>query len=246
VPNSHRRAGILPANITNAEKRPIPGHENFYEDRQDRQDASPACLLHEFDPDSEVDVRERHLPHWRQVGVTYFLTFRLGDSLPQSVLKSLCEERRLWLSRHPRPWTPPALLAYQRLFSERTEEYLNAGYGDCALRDRNVGAIVVSAMRHFHSERYLLDAFVVMPNHVHAIVTPQNSWELSKVLHSWKSFAANQINRLLKRSGALWQSESYDHIVRDEEELIGYRQYIAANPLKANLRENEYILGHAS
>jgi AdoMet-dependent heme synthase len=221
----------------------------------DRQDACPttpvgqasclptACLpvLQEFDPNAEVDIHQRHLPHWRQQGTTYFVTFRLGDSLPQAALRSLQEERRLWLSRHSRPWSHVALAAYRRLFSERIEEYLHAGYGECVLRDANVAAIVAAAMQHFHPERYLLDDYVIMSNHVHAIVTPQASWQLSELLHSWKSFSAKQINRLLKRSGVLWQSEFYDHIVRDDDELIGYRQYIAANPAQAHLREGEYI-----
>ena len=206
------------------------------------QDACAAVELHAFDPQVEVEVRERNLPHWRQAGKMYFVTFRLGDSLPQSVLRALREERQQWLDRHPRPWPPELLRDFRRLFSRRVEEYLHAGYGECVLRSAGVAAVVASAMRHFDEQRYQLDDYVIMPNHVHVLVAPHSGWALSSVLHSWKSFTANQINRMLGRKGRLWQDESYDHIVRDEDEFIGYRRYMAANPDSAGLRPDEYLL----
>jgi REP element-mobilizing transposase RayT len=73
-----------------------------------------------------------------------------------------------------------------------------------------------------------------MPNHVHALVTPLPGHELSDILHSWKSFTANQINRLLGVSGAFWQKESFDHIVRSPDSMENFRRYIRDNPLKTN------------
>ena len=69
-----------------------------------------------------------------------------------------------------------------------------------------------------------------MPNHVHAIVTPLGEHLLSSIVHSWKSFTANQINNALNRRGAFWQKESFDHIVRSTDSLDKFRKYIRENP----------------
>ena len=64
---------------------------------------------------------------------------------------------------------------------------------------------------------------------------PDEQGVLAGVMHSLKSYTANQANRLLGRSGTFWQDESYDHWVRDAEELERIVAYIAANPVKAGL-----------
>ena len=88
-----------------------------------------------------------------------------------------------------------------------------------------------------------LGEYVTMPNHVHGLVTPAAGWDLSDILHSWKSFTANKINRAVGRQGQLWQEETFDRIVRDEEELAAYERYIRGNPVEARLRDGEYRLG---
>ena len=93
-------------------------------------------------------------------------------------------------------------------------------------RDAENREIVESAIMHFHGQRYEVLESVVAANHVHVLVTPLGGWELSKILHSWKSFTANRINARLGRTGALWQKESFDHIVRNAESLEKFRQYI--------------------
>src|SRR5262245_60687834 len=84
-------------------------------------------ILHPFDPDAEIDVRGRNLPHWRQDGCTYFVTFRLGDSLPQSVQRLLRSDQQEWLrvSRFRR--REDRAKAYQIWYSEKLEAYLAAG-----------------------------------------------------------------------------------------------------------------------
>ena len=56
-------------------------------------------------------------------------------------------------------------------------------------------------------------------------------------MHSFKSFTANECNKLLGRTGQFWQDESYDHWVRDDEELQRIIQYVEQNPVKARLAE---------
>ena len=95
------------------------------------------------------------------------------------------------------------------------------------------GQIVVDALRAFDRQRYRLDQWVVMPNHVHALVTPHEGYRLKRILQGWKSFTAHAINSHLGRHGQLWQRESFDHLVRSADHLERFRRYIRANPPKA-------------
>ncbi|HVS71652.1 MAG TPA: transposase [Phycisphaerae bacterium] len=80
-----------------------------------------------------------------------------------------------------------------------------------------------------------------MPNHVHALLTPSVGYALSEILHSWKSFTAKKVNRLLGRTGEFWMPEYYDHLIRDEQDLAHHRDYILGNPEKANLGGWSYV-----
>ena len=74
-----------------------------------------------------------------------------------------------------------------------------------------------------------------MPNHVHAVLKLAPGEELEKILHSWKSFTAHEINKLTGEGGVIWQKESYDHLVRDGEDLRNQVVYVLDNPRKARL-----------
>ena len=209
--------------------------------------------LQPFDPQGEVTAYRLHLPHWRQPGVTYFLTTRLADSLPQAKLAEWHHERECWL--RARGCRTPADLEtlpakerrdFHRHFTAKFHAWLDAGFGACWLRRLDAAQTVAGALRFFDGQRYALGDFVVMPNHRHVLVTPAPDHELSDIVRSWKTFTARQINGLLGRTGAFWQAETYDHIVRDEEQLAHYRRYIADNPAKANLRAGEYLVGGSS
>jgi carbamoylphosphate synthase large subunit/REP element-mobilizing transposase RayT len=195
-----------------------------------------------FDPYGEVIQRQRNLPHREQPQATYLVTFRLADSVPQKLLQHWREEQDTWLKFHPKPWDWKTEREYHRRFVEQREDWLDRGHGSCLLRDSGTAQIVADALRFFDGKRYYLDAFVIMPNHVHALVQPTGDNSLSEILHSWKSFTENEINRLMRRREELWMHESYDHIVRDWEELLSWRRYIAGNPEKARLRDTEFVL----
>ncbi len=197
---------------------------------------SPVSL---FSPYQEVQISERNLPHWKQDGKTYFVTFRLADSLPAEKLRQLKMEREEWTRKHE---SKPALELsplekeqYYRLFHQRVEEWLDQGAGACVLADLENGRIVADALQHFEGKRYFLGEWIVMPNHVHVVITTKADEDLSKILHSWKSFTAKEINRRLGRKGNLWQEESYSHLVRNGQELYRINEYIAANPGKAGV-----------
>jgi type I restriction enzyme R subunit len=179
-----------------------------------------------FHKDDEISNLSGNLPHWRQDDVTYFVTFRTADSLPQEKLMLWQEEKDEWLKQHPEPHDEETKLEFYEKFPERIQKWLDQGYGACLLGNSECKAIVEGALRHFDGDRYDLDEHVVMPNHVHAILTPKNNHGLSEILHSWKSFTASQINKKTGGSGAFWQKESFDHIVRSPAQLEKIRSYI--------------------
>lgn len=182
-----------------------------------------------FSPFLPVGIEGRHLPHWTQEGTTYFVTFRLADSLPKEKLQKWQEERGLWLHAHEEPYSSEELEEYAKLFGEQINRWLDAGSGSCILAKEANAKIVEQALLHFDGERYRLGSYVIMANHVHALVSPMSGGELSDILHSWKSFTANKLNKSTGNKGAVWQDESYDHIVRSPEQLAFYTNYIRKN-----------------
>ncbi len=203
----------------------------------------PVLPFRAFDRKAPVAFYGRHLPHWRQAGCTYFVTFRLGDSIPETKLKQWEAEMAVWLRAHPQPHSEPDRREFHERFTVHFHRWLDAGHGACWLRRTEVSEIVDNALRHFDGQRCVLGHYVIMPNHIHALVKPVMEFTLSDILHSWKSYTANRINRLVNRQGALWQDESFDHIVRDEAQMERFSRYIMQNPVKARLKTGEFRLG---
>jgi Rad3-related DNA helicase/REP element-mobilizing transposase RayT len=209
---------------------------------------TPALLFSPFDPEAPVGISLRHLPHWRQADCTYFVTFRLGDSIPQERLHEWEQELEEWHRRNPEPHSLEQKADYHEHFTERFHQWLDAGQGACWLRDPAHSAVVEAALQFFDGQRYVLSHYVVMPNHVHALVRPVQGHLLKEILHFWKSFSAHKLNEALGRKGTFWQDESFDCIMRNPAQLEKYSAYIQANPAKAGLKAGEYRLnvGQAS
>ncbi len=183
-----------------------------------------------FDFDADFQVHRRKLPHWTQGGVIYFVTFRLADSLPAIKLGEFNEQKRCWLAQNPPPRTEHQIKEYRRNFSQRLHRWLDAGYGTCVLARPEISQLAESVLNYFNGQRYVLGEHVVMPNHVHALVQPLAHHTLPRILHSWKSFSAKQINKLTGSRGPVWQAESFDHIVRSPDQLARIQKYIRDNP----------------
>ena len=196
-----------------------------------------------FEPEAEVHRGRRNLPHWQQAGVAYFVTFRLGDSVPVPKLHQWVAERKAWKAKYPEPWSDLQWKDYNRLFPARMEKWLDAGEGHCALAKDDVSRIVEGALLHFDGQRYVMDAYAIMPNHVHVLVSPKPSHDLSQVLHGWKSYTAHEINKLIRRTGSFWQDENFDHIVRSVEQLELFRKYIRENPVKGRVPVGKFKVG---
>ena len=184
-----------------------------------------------FDPYAETRISEKRLPHWKQDGKLYFVTWRQADSLPREKREQLQRERDTWLARYggtPLQELPVQLrVEYYRLFDARVQQWLDAGYGSCVLKRPGPKRIMIEALHHFNKVRYRIGTFAIAGNHVHVLVAPVAGIDLSEITHSWKSFTAHAINKHLGRTGQLWQHESYDHLVRNEEELRRIEVYIA-------------------
>ena len=159
----------------------------------------------------------RRLPHYQGVGQPIFLTWRLYGSLPAN-------------RSFPSVTTAgEAFLAMDRLLD-------NARTGPLFLRRPEIAKAVVDALQYQDQSlrHYQLHSYVVMPNHVHLLITPLI--DVSKVTQSLKRFTAREGNRILGRTGEpFWQDESYDRLVRDQTELRRITNYIEMNPVKAGL-----------
>jgi len=157
-------------------------------------------------------------------GLTQTMTFRLFDSMPQAVLELWSEELRS---------LPEKESDLER--RKRIDAYLDQGHGSCFLKDDRLAVIVHNALLYYDSLRYLLHAWVVMPNHVHTLFTPEAGWTISQISHSWKSYTANECNRVLARKGEFWQREPFDRYIRNEQHFENAVRYIEHNPVKAGL-----------
>lgn len=188
----------------------------------------------------QVTIRDRgRLPHWENENATYFITFRLADSLPQSVLDHIESERKSILDlseQQCRPPTPTEVEHLKRLSTIRVQQYLDAGAGSCALRIPEIASAVAETLVLFDEKRYRLFAWCIMPNHVHVVARIFPSHHLSQVLHSWKSFTAKAANKRLGTRGTFWQREYYDHLLRNETEFQRAVSYVIKNPEKAKLQ----------
>lgn len=188
------------------------------------------CGTSYLDKKSWVDIRYNKLPHWFQEGKTQFVTFRLADSLPQTKLAELAAFKTEWLKEHPQPWDEKVKSEYSYLIGERIDEWLDAGYGGCALKDPEVRRIVTDAFLFFNEKRYILHALVVMPNHVHVLLTPAEGYEVITTIGNIKSFTATKINKLLGKSGDFWQRNSFDRMLRCADDFQAKMDYIIHNP----------------
>jgi len=163
-----------------------------------------------------------YLPHCDEPDKIQFITYRLGDSIPKSVLDA-CDEAL-------------ALGEIDKLERMRNiERYLDKGHGACWLRRLEIAAMVEENLQHFDGERYRLLAWCVMPNHVHALIETVEGCSLETVTHGWKSYTAHQRNKILRRRGRVWQAEVFDRYMRGPLHMARTIFYIENNPAAAGL-----------
>jgi REP element-mobilizing transposase RayT len=158
----------------------------------------------------------RRLPHRDAPGVPTFITWRLHGSLPA--------ERAF----HGKELSSgKVFVTWDRLLDTATT-------GPVYLKMPEIASLIVQQLRTVQDNRLCsIDAYVVMPNHVHVLWTPISS--LAELVHRVKGATAFRPNRMLERTGVFWQDEYFDRLVRTREELEKIRDYIEWNPVKAGL-----------
>jgi len=188
-----------------------------------------------------------YLPHVKREGVSYFVTFRLADSLPREVLLKFQAERAARLrtffaaseARKKDTATPMPSESEDEInrdYNRDVERYLDRGAGACYLRRPEIAELVANAMRYFEGQRYYLSEWVVMPNHVHAVLRPMANHSIGEIMKSWKGYTAREANKTLNRIGEpFWQQEPFDHWIRDDEERARICRYVRNNPVTARL-----------
>jgi len=191
----------------------------------------------------------RNLPHFQPESATLFVTMRLQGTIPKRVLLDWHEAWQLKKSEISKVDDETLLPA--RLYDEwkrqfgKMDRYLDyAHYGPTWLKTPEIADLVANAFHHFDDIRYRLDAFSILSNHAHVVLSPLTKadgtpFALKSIMHSIKSFTAGKANAILNRSGeTFWQGESYDHVVRDAAGWRGIIAYVLNNPVKAQLVEN--------
>ncbi len=180
-----------------------------------------------------------YLPHLDIPEAIQHVTYHLADSLPREVLERMKEGERRDMCQ-------------AGAWRSDWDDYLDAGYGSCILREPVIAEIVQQSFLHFDGVRYRLFAWVVMPNHVHVLFQPLGEWTVAKVVASWKSFAGRRIGEFMRGSGRdgdvcqagdwrslgasrIWHREYWDRFIRDQRHFETVVQYIHENPVKAGL-----------
>ena len=165
-----------------------------------------------------------YLPHFDDQSTAQFVTFRLFDSLPSEVIAQIEWEHRLATDG-----------AKKQSFHKLLENSMDQGLGECWLARPEIATIVQDALLFFDGDRYRIDSWVIMPNHVHVLIEPLNFCTLSDITFSWKSFTSKKANKLLGRFGRFWCPESFDRYIRDARHFYDVQHYIEDNPVKAGL-----------
>jgi REP element-mobilizing transposase RayT len=163
-----------------------------------------------------MHLTQRRLPHLNTVGQPLFVTFRLHGSLPTG--------------RH---FTSDTLTSGQAFV--HLDRLLDCqSTGPLYLHMPDIARLVAHAILKGRQTDYTLHAWVVMPNHVHLLMTPLTN--VSALMHRLKGTTARCANRELCRAGTpFWQHESYDRLVRDAQEFRRIENYIIQNPVRAGL-----------
>jgi len=195
---------------------------------------------------SQFDYRpyyRRHLPHIQPPGATLFVTFRLAGSIPFEILCQFKEEqeqleKRLAQIGNSAERARQADREQRRLFGKWDKTLDLAQTGPVWLGDERIAALVAESMHYLDHRRYTLEAFCIMPNHVHCVFTPkakslETYYSLASIMHALKRYTALYANRILGRHGDFWQHENYDHVVRDQKEFNRIITYVLNNPVSA-------------
>ncbi len=170
-----------------------------------------------------------YLQHLDFADALQFVTFRLCDSVPNSVID-------MWRARLQSGASYPPV---GRSLQKRIEAYSDAGYGQCYLGNDEIARIVSDILLRYHGRRYSLIEWCIVPNHVHLLLEVKAGCPLHQTISLIKGLSAKRANAKLERKGRFWSPDYFDRAIRDNGHLQLVRAYIRANPVKAGLVKSE-------
>ncbi|HET6557849.1 MAG TPA: hypothetical protein VFG54_11080 [Prolixibacteraceae bacterium] len=193
------------------------------------------------------------LPHFQQPGQAYFITCSLKDAIPTKALNSYTQkmeliQNQIKMQKHLKSEALVVENLEKELYFIR-RKYIKA-YNDLLDQERNSSInlskpenvrVLISSLRFWEDRRLINHAFCIMNNHLHWVFTTLikdnkgNPVYLQDILKSVKQFTSNQINKLEKRKGTMWQEESFDTTIRSQEHMYNAINYTLNNPVKAGL-----------
>ncbi len=201
-----------------------------------------AMEIHFVNKSLHIDIHNNDLPHWQQNDAVMFLTCRLADSLPQS---KLAEYRDLIerFDHHFNDMTGQSDDEHRKLqeqASERIQQWLDAGMGSCILRSGKEREIVSDSLKYIDGKKIHTYAYVIMPNHLHILLSPLDSTPITDTFENLKKFMTRKINKVTGRTDKIWQKYHFDTLVRSRQDFDETVMYIIQNP--KHLPESDYTL----
>ncbi|MDX2048327.1 MAG: transposase [Chitinophagaceae bacterium] len=184
---------------------------------------------------------ERKLPHYQPPGVTFFVTYRLEGSIPMEKIREMqADYKRLEQQLAGHSLSGKALFeaktSLQEACFEQTDHYLDKNLNEPYwLKEDRIASLIADSLHFLAQSKIELWCFCIMSNHVHVLLdVKKEEDELFRIMQQHKSFTAAKANKILQRTGQFWETESYDHIVREGrfEKIV---MYILNNPVNAGL-----------
>lgn len=157
-----------------------------------------------------------YLPHVDANTLLQHVVFRTFGSLPKQVVREV-ETAPLFLQRS--------------LIDEALDTSLNGHI----FADPTYADIMQSALRYFDGDRYDLQAWCIMPNHVHVVLVTDPDVLLGAIVKSWKHSVAWRINKLQGTQGPIFAKDYFDRFVRNSRQAEAAINYVEANPVKAKM-----------
>lgn len=184
------------------------------------------------------------LPHLYNGHHCFFITFRLADSLPQSVISELKNSLQVEINLISEANEIKRKFIIDKLkfkYFKKYEHQLDSKpYGDCVLKNVEIAQILYDKILSYHKKYFDLKCLSIMPNHVHILLSTLDKGEiveLDKWLQLIKGGSAYLINKTLKRTGKLWATESFDRYIRNEDHYNNAFYYTINNPRVARLND---------
>lgn len=199
--------------------------------------------------ESEKIYYHRHLPHYQPLHASYFITFRLSGSLPVQIIKQYKLERMMrekMIKDDMNNNVKNKIIEIRKKYFQKFDQLLDrCEIGPDWMRDPEIADIVREALHFRDGSQYNLHAYTIMPNHVHLVFDTNSTcddsmkgisqYPVSAILENLKWYTALKANQQLNRRGTFWQQESYDHVIRNQEEFNRIVRYVINNPVKAGL-----------